>query len=256
MNKEKILNMTLFAVFASFILILGLVPNLGYITIVPGASITIIHIPVLVGIMFLPLAYSVALGGVFGLTSFIASFIYAKSVIDFAFQNPLISVLPRILFAIIAYFIFHALKYLFSKLKHEKVISFITIALFSLLFGFFVSRALESITNWDITAIYIIIGAIILTLLILFYYFLSQEKYKNLMHIPTVFIVSTLFHSALVLLAIAIFKPLAFGTEDVFGVIITVLTTNSLVEALAAFLIGSPIVVALTNLKENKETKI
>ena len=39
-------------------MLLGLVPNIGYITFVRIASLTIIHIIVLIGIMFLPLGYA------------------------------------------------------------------------------------------------------------------------------------------------------------------------------------------------------
>lgn len=255
MNKEKILNMSLFAIFASFIFVMGLVPNLGYITIIPGvASVTIVHIPVLIGIMFLPLGYALGLGLIFGLTSFMASFLYAKTVFDFAFQNPLISVLPRVLFALAAYYIYHGLKTLFKKLKDGKYYSFITVTVISLLFGYFVSSGLHQVTGWNLTIIYVVALVLIIGLLVLYYYFLSQEKYENLAYVPTVFIASSLIHSILVLSLVALIKPLAYEGSDILGVILTVLSTNALIEALAAVLIGSPIVVAIYNLKE-AETK-
>ena len=53
--------MVMFATFASIILLMALVPNLGYLTFIPGISITIIHIPVLIGIMLLSFWYALGL---------------------------------------------------------------------------------------------------------------------------------------------------------------------------------------------------
>lgn len=249
MNKKKILNLTLFSTFSSFILILGLIPNLGYITFIPGiASLQIIHVPVLIGIMFLPLGYSIGLGFMFGLSSFIASFLYAKDIFDYAFQNPLISILPRVLFAVAAFFIYKGLKILFKKLKNGKLYSFILVTIVSVLFAYFVSQGLHKTTGWELNYIYIIAGLLLIGILILYYYFLSNKQYNNLTFVPTVFITSSIVHSLLVLSMVALFKPSAYDGADIFGVILAVLSTNALFEALIAVLIGSPIVVALYNL--------
>lgn len=251
MNREKILNMTLFAVFASISIVLGLVPNLGYIRIIPGlGSLTILHIPVLIGVMFLPLSFSLGLGLTFGLTSLLASFMYADSAFDYAFQNPVISVIPRILFALLAYYIFHGFKKAFKKLKNGKYYSFIVIVIVTVLFLFFTSLGIHDVTGWDLTIIYIVAGLFLILLLILYYYFLTQEKYQNLAYIPAVFITASLVHSLLVLSLIALIKPIAFGSDDILGFILSMMSSYSLFEALIAVLIGSPIVVALYNLKE------
>jgi len=251
MNKKKILNMTLFAVFASISVVLGLVPNLGYINLGFG-SITIVHIPVLIGVMFLPLSYSLALGLVFGLTSLLASFIYASNPFDYAFQNPLISVLPRVLFALAAYYIFHGFKRIFGKLKNGNYYSFIVISVVTILFLFFTSRGIHQVTGWDLNIIYIVASLFLILLHILYYYFLMQEKYQNLAYIPSVFITASLVHSFIVLTLVGLIKPTALGGGDVFGTILTLMSSFSLFEALIAVLIGSPIVVALYNIKENE----
>lgn len=253
MNKKKILNLTLFSTFSSFILLLGLIPNLGYITFIPGIpSIQIISIPVLIGIMFLPLGYSIGLGFMFGLSSFIASFLYAKTVFDYAFQNPLISILPRVLFAVAAFFIYKGLKVLFEKLKDGKLYSFIIVSIVSILFAYFVSKGINNATGWNLNYIYIVAGLLIIGILILYYYFLKKEQYKNLTFVPTVFITASIVHSLLVLSMIALVKPSAYEGADIFGIILTILSTNALFEALMAVLIGSPIVVALYNLRNEE----
>lgn len=251
MNKKKIYNLTLFSVFSSIILMLTLIPNIGYITFIPGiASLQIIHIVVLVGVMFLPLNYSIGLGFVFGLSSLIASFMYAESIFDLAFQNPYISVLPRILFGLAAYYVYHGLKTLFEKLENGQLYSFLLITVVTILFLFFVSNGLQNVTGWNITYIYIFSLVLLIVLLTLYYYFLNKEEYKNLSYIPSVFIISTLLHSVFVLTMVAIVDVAAYEGADIVGVIMLVLSTNSLFEALIAVLIGSPLVVALYSIKE------
>ncbi len=257
MRNKKILNLTLFSTFSAIILLIGLIPEIGYITFIPGiASITIVHIPVLIGITLLPLSYAAGLGLMFGLTSFIASFIYAKSTFDYAFQNPLISILPRILFAVIAFLVINGLKKLLKNIKHSEIYAFTIVSFVSIVFMFFVAEGLLKLTNWE--RIYVYLGVLIITvvLLFLYYLFLRTPTHRKLAYIPTSFIVSSLIHSLLVLTLIALFKPTAYGDNpDLFGLILAIFSSNSLVEALAAILIGTPIVVALHNVIEIEELK-
>lgn len=251
MNRKRILNMSLFAIFASFIVILGLVPNLGYITFIPGvASLTIVHIPVLIGIMLLPLGYAIGLGFIFGLTSLYASYVYAQTLFDYAFQNPIIAILPRVLFAVAAYFIFYGFKLLFNKLKNGPLVSFIVIVVISILFAYFTSLGLHQVTGWNLLVINLVAITLVSGLLVLYYFFLKKERYKNLAYVPAVFITATLIHSILVLSMIALMKPAAYEGANILGVILAVMSTNALFEALAAVLIGSPIVLALFNVEE------
>lgn len=142
MRKKQTYNLVLTSVFASIIVLLSLIPQIGFITILPGVSITLVHIPVLIGIMFLPFNYSAMLGLFFGLGSWIASFLYAKTPFDFAFHNPLISVVPRILFAVAAFGVGRGFIWFSKKVKFSKpiIVGFVTlISGVALVFG---SRAI------------------------------------------------------------------------------------------------------------------
>lgn len=248
---KKTFDLVLFSTFASIILLLALIPNIGYITIIPGiASVTIIHIPVLIGIMFLPLYYSLGLGFVFGLSSFIASFIYAKEPIDFAFQNPIISIIPRILFALFAYFIIKGLTKL-KDLKNGVIINYIIVFLTTSLFITFGSYNLINITGWSSTIIYIIGFLLIVGLLFLSFNYINK-KGANISYVPTSIITSTFIHSILVLTFVALIKIDAYEGANVLKVILIVLGTNGLVEAILALFIGTPIVVALHHLTEER----
>jgi len=118
MRNEKVYNMTVIAVFTAIIVIMAFVPWLGYITI--GAiSITLIHIPVLIGGIFGGRRVSLSLGLVFGLSSLIVALTRPVTPVDLLFQNPLISVLPRVIFGWALYEIY----LLFRKVIKQEYIS-------------------------------------------------------------------------------------------------------------------------------------
>jgi uncharacterized membrane protein len=81
---------------------------LGYIQL-GVVSLTIIHIPVLIGGIFGGRRVSISLGLVFGLSSLAIALIRPSAPTDFLFQNPLISVFPRVLFGIVIFELYNAL---------------------------------------------------------------------------------------------------------------------------------------------------
>lgn len=116
-KKEKIMTsirtkeIALTGVFAGLILLMAFVPMLGYIQI-GLVSLTIIHIPVLIGGAAGGKRVSIYLGTAFGLSSLLIALIRPALPSDFIFQNPLVSVLPRVLFGYVAflfYDLFHKL---------------------------------------------------------------------------------------------------------------------------------------------------
>ena len=253
MKHKKVFDMVLFSTFSAIILILTLVPNIGYIR-VGVASITIVHIPVLIGIMFLGLGYSLSLGLVFGLSSLIAAFMYASSPADLAFQNPIISVLPRIVFALVAFYIIRLLFMIRKKSKYGNLINFIIVTVVSTAFILFASEGIVTVTNWYRSIVYPVGILLLVVLLTGYIFFIRKSKHKNLAYVPAAFIVSTLIHTVLVLGTLGLMKPAAFGDNaDIFGIILSVLGTNGVIEAAAGVLIGTPIVVALKNLIEKDE---
>lgn len=253
MKNKKVFEMVLFSTFSAIVLILTLVPNIGYIR-VGVASITIIHIPVLIGIMFLGLGYSLSLGLVFGLSSLIAAFMYASSPGDLAFQNPIISVLPRIVFALIAFYVVRLLFLIRKKSKYGNLINFLIVTVVSTVFILFAVEGLVIVTNWDRFIVYPIGILLLAVMLIGYIFFIRKSKLENLAYVPAAFIILTLIHTVLVLGTLGLVKPAVFGDNaDVFGIILSVLGTNGVIEAAAAVLIGTPIVVALKNLIERDE---
>lgn len=109
--------MTVIAVFTTMIIVMAFVPMLGFIQI-GAVSLTIIHIPVLIGGIFGGRKVAVSLATVFGLMSLIIALTRPTGPIDLVFQNPLVSVLPRILFGLALYEIYRGLE---ALIKNEYV---------------------------------------------------------------------------------------------------------------------------------------
>jgi len=144
MKKQNIYDLTLTSVFVAIILVMSLIPQIGFVTILPGVSVTLVHIPVLIGIFLLPRNNAIILGLFFGIGSWIASFMYGNTLIDLAFRNPLISVVPRVLFAVAAYYIFLGLKKVETIKKSGNSIIYGIVSLVTIFAIFFGSSAIVS----------------------------------------------------------------------------------------------------------------
>lgn len=79
------------------------ITKLGLIPWFSGASITILHIPVIIGAILEGPVVGTGIGAIFGIFSLIMANIAPNGPVDLAFRNPLVSLLPRILFPIAAW---------------------------------------------------------------------------------------------------------------------------------------------------------
>jgi uncharacterized membrane protein len=75
--------------------------QVGFIQFGPLAA-TLMHIPVLIGLIMEGLPVGLGLGAAFGVISLIRAFVVPTAT-SFVLQNPIISVLPRLLFPLIAW---------------------------------------------------------------------------------------------------------------------------------------------------------
>lgn len=131
-NKTK--DLTLDALFMAITIVMALVPNLGMIHL-GVVSVTIMHIPVIIAGLVLGMRGALINATAFGISSMVISAIRPVGPLDVFFVNPLVSVLPRILFGLSIALIFNAL----SKTKFNFIIKAgITAALSTLLHTIFV----------------------------------------------------------------------------------------------------------------------
>ena len=117
MNVKKLF---LAAVFIAIIIVMTAVPYTGYITYLPGGiAITTLHIPVIIGAVFLGWKYGALLGGVWGITCVVKAYLNPEAG-NIPFQNPLVSVLPRIIVGIVAGLVFALAAGRYSKKSLEE----------------------------------------------------------------------------------------------------------------------------------------
>ena len=95
MRNEQIKKIAFTGIIIGLIIVMSFT-MLGFITISSGASITLVHIPVLIGSIVLGKKYGAILGLIFGVCSLILAFMNIAT--NAPFTNPLVSILPRILF--------------------------------------------------------------------------------------------------------------------------------------------------------------
>lgn len=121
-SHERILRMAQLGVLSAIIIMMTFVPYIGYISYGPGLSITLIHIPVMIGAIVLGPSAGAMLGGVWGISCIIKALTAPPSPLDAAiFWNPLVSLIPRILAGWLAGLAFVGLIRLCRKLsKKEK----------------------------------------------------------------------------------------------------------------------------------------
>ncbi|HEY8365411.1 MAG TPA: ECF transporter S component [Haloplasmataceae bacterium] len=111
MRNKKIFDMVILATFLTIIIVLT-ITGLGYITLpfFPLVSGTIIHIPVLIACIYFGKKIGVGTGLIFGLSSWLYALTRAALPIEFVFRNPIVAIFPRVLFPLIAYYIYNSIK--------------------------------------------------------------------------------------------------------------------------------------------------
>lgn len=115
--SEKIRKLVITGALGGLAVFLG-ISRLGFFPWFSGASITVLHVPAIIGAILEGPIVGTGIGAIFGIFSLIQANIAPLSPIDIAFRNPLVSVLPRILFPLATWGIW----YLISKWKRTPAI--------------------------------------------------------------------------------------------------------------------------------------
>lgn len=112
MRNEQIKKIAFTGIIIALIIVMSFT-MLGFITISSGASITLVHIPVLIGAIVLGKKYGAVLGFIFGICSLILAFMNVST--NAPFTNPIVSILPRILFGFMISPIYNLIKKLIKN---------------------------------------------------------------------------------------------------------------------------------------------
>jgi len=135
MNKRtKTFDLVLTALFMAIIIVMTMVPNLGYINLVLIKA-TLLHVPVIIGSIVLGPRLGAILGATFGITSLIKNTL-EPSLLSFAFTpfyqvgdiggnfwSIVISIVPRVLVGVVPYLVYSCLMKLMKNVKIKSVIS-------------------------------------------------------------------------------------------------------------------------------------
>lgn len=130
MNRKKLTELVLLALFTALIVLLGFTPlgliPLGFI------NVTILCIPVIVGTLFMGLKSGLVLGAAFGITSFISALIKPSALVATLMgASPVLvavmCLLPRLLIPVAATLTYRAL-----RVKHEHLAAAVAAAVGSL----------------------------------------------------------------------------------------------------------------------------
>lgn len=267
MKNEKTYELVLTALFTAIIVIMAFTP-LGYIPLVV-INATIVHIPVILGALFLGPKKGAFLGFTFGLTSFInntfnpataSAFVFSPALaydvvgVSGIFKSLYICFVPRILVGIVPYFIYILIR---RALKGEQKAGSVVVNALASLILFISVRAFllrllpETLSALVCTLIGLAVGIALMVVLTI-----SSSK-KGSANIAlayaglagaftnTLFVMSGIF----ILYRDAYANAVGVAGEAVIDVIMGVVTFNGIVEAVVAAIIVAGVGFALTRVK-------
>lgn len=267
MKNEKTYELVLTALFTAIIVIMAFTP-LGYIPLVV-INATIIHIPVILGALFLGPKKGAFLGFVFGLTSFINNTFKAATASAFVFSPVLaynidgvagvfkslyICFVPRILVGVVPYFIYMLIR---RVVKGEQKTGKIVVDMLASLILFISVRAFlirlfpEALSAVVCTLIGLVAGLVLMAVLT----FTSSNKGSANIAFAYAGLAGAFTNTLLVMSGIYILYKDAYAQavgvagEAVIDVIMGVVTFNGVVEAVVAAIIAAGVGIALTRVK-------
>ena len=267
MKNEKTYELVLTALFTAIIVIMAFTP-LGYIPLVV-INATIIHIPVILGALFLGPKKGAFLGFVFGLTSFInntfkaatASACVFSPVLAYnidgvagVFKSLYICFVPRILVGVVPYFIYMLIR---RVVKGEQKTGKIVVDMLASLILFISVRAFlirlfpEALSAVVCTLIGLVAGLVLMAVLT----FTSSNKGSANIALAYAGLAGAFTNTLLVMSGIYILYKDAYAQavgvagEAVIDVIMGVVTFNGVVEAVVAAIIAAGVGIALTRVK-------
>ena len=111
-RRLNVRKMTVIGVLSAISIMMSMLPFIGYIPIGPTKA-TIMHIPVIIGAIIEGPVVGATIGLIFGLTS-LWNAMTQPTITSRFFLNPLVSILPRVLIGVVAYYVYQGI-YKISK---------------------------------------------------------------------------------------------------------------------------------------------
>ncbi len=143
-TTSKTQKLVYYAMIMAIIGLMAAVPFLGFIQILPIA-ITLVHIPVIIGTILFGWKAGILFGLTFGVSSMLVA-ITRGAATDVLFINPLVSVLPRVLFGAL---IFPLYSFLSKLIKSDSASIGVTAFISSFIHSILVITAIFLTLNMD-----------------------------------------------------------------------------------------------------------
>ncbi|MCI8383051.1 MAG: ECF transporter S component [Lachnospiraceae bacterium] len=271
MKNEKTYELVLTALFTAIIVIMAFTP-LGYIPLVV-INATIIHIPVILGALFLGPKKGAFLGFVFGFTSFINNTFKAATASAFVFSPVLaanvagvsgifkslyICFVPRILVGVIPYFVFILIRNLLKG--NQKVWRIVINAVLSVIFLFSVRAFVNNLMQGGESSIPGTVAGVLTGILLFVVLTIASRKkasagtalaYAGMAgaFTNTLFVMSGIY----ILYKDAYAQALGIAGDTVINVIMGIVSFNGIVEATVAAVLIAGVGLALLQVKPVKE---
>lgn len=126
-DAAKTRRMVFLALFSAIIVMMAVIPNIGYVMVNPAMTLTTLQIPVIIGAILLGPADGALLGLVFGVTSMIqAPFLQGATAFLFNpfvplgnYKSALIAIVPRVLIGVAAAYVYR----FFSRFDKTQIFS-------------------------------------------------------------------------------------------------------------------------------------
>lgn len=249
MSKNRSFNvrkMAIVGVLGALTAILGMTP-IGLIPIGPTKA-TILHIPVIIGAIIEGPVVGAFVGLIFGLFS-VYSAITTPTVTSFAFLNPLVSILPRVLIGITTYYVYKAIKNLGFK-KTLVILNIVWLGVTGYLAYWTYANIKSGASFWLIAA-----NIVLIIITVFLFYITNKKSQSSTLSVVIATIAGTLTNTGLVLTMM--FLLYAGKFEEAMGLssgtagkaIAGIGVANGIPEIIIAILIVTSVVSAL---KRNK----
>ncbi len=109
MVQDRTRKIVITGVLSAISIFLG-ITRLGFIPWITGISLTIMHVPVIIGAVLEGPVVGLAVGLIFGVFSLIQAAVAPTGPADVLFTNPLISILPRLFIGPVSWLVYRLLK--------------------------------------------------------------------------------------------------------------------------------------------------
>ena len=243
------------AILGALTIVLSVTPVGGYIPVGPAMA-TILHVPVIIAAILEGPLVGGLVGLIFGGFSFGRAWLAPMVPTDYFFRNPLISILPRVLIGIVAYFVYAGLK------KLPKGAAIATLSLLWALMAYYIVQSLVTAIQLMQSAggqLAAIIGNSIMLVAILALAYITLIRFKGKpIELVASAALGSLTNTVLVLSGIFLFFSVQFGEvlsvdpSQVGRAVMGIGVANGIPEIIIAIVLTTAVVMGVSAAQRKK----